>query len=310
MGQIKTMAAASLMAVMTFVAVSCGPSAYTLSIETSRPSASGVDLAGKTVSVVYMDNGQEPDSLFAASMASAFVMELEDDYFGGDSLVPVFCLDKISGSDYFSKSSMAELLVEAGTDVLFLLDSPVFGTDIEARTVPSGDGAYTAVGTIPFSVNLYAYDSMDKRDTVLLFSGSSSANVSARINGTESREGIEYILKSGMEGAAATAGSASGRRFAPEWKSEDVAFFLYDSAEWYDSYYYVNDYQWQKAMDIWMSMLDTPNLEKKACLEYNMAAACYLQGQYKLASDWLEMSKEHFSLPYVRTLEEKISSRL
>ena len=205
MGQIKTMAAASLMAVMTFAAVSCGPSAYTLSIETSRPSASGVDLAGKTVSVVYMDNGQEPDSLFAASMASAFVMELEDDYFGGDSLVPVFCLDKISGSDYFSKSSMADLLVEAGTDVLFLLDSPVFGTDIEARTVPSGDGAYTAVGTIPFSVNLYAYDSMDKRDTVLLFSGSSSANVSARINGTESREGIEYILKSGMEGA--------GRRF-------------------------------------------------------------------------------------------------
>ena len=52
MGQIKTMAAASLMAVMTFAAVSCGPSAYTLSIETSRPSVSGVDLAGFAQQVI------------------------------------------------------------------------------------------------------------------------------------------------------------------------------------------------------------------------------------------------------------------
>ena len=32
-------------------AVSCGPSAYTLSVETSQPSVSGVNLAGKTVAV-------------------------------------------------------------------------------------------------------------------------------------------------------------------------------------------------------------------------------------------------------------------
>ena len=84
-------------------AVSCGPSAYTLSVETSQPSVSGVNLAGKTVSVVYMDSGQEPDSLFAAAMASAFVSELENEYFGGDSLVPLFCIDKVASADFPTK---------------------------------------------------------------------------------------------------------------------------------------------------------------------------------------------------------------
>ena len=309
MKQNKLLKCAALTAAILSLAVSCGPSVYTLGIETSQPSVSGVNLAGKTVSVIYMDNGQEPDSLFSAAMATAFVEELENEYFGGDSLVPVYCLDERAGVDYSAKAEMVDLLVDAGSDVLFLLDSPSFGT-IETRNVQSADGSCTVSGAVPFSVTLHVYDSMDIRDTVLTFSGSTVANISAEISGNESTEGIEYILKCNMDGTASSAGTASGRKFAPSWKSENMMFFLYGSQLWYNTYYYVNDYQWQKAMDVWISMLDTPNMEKKACLEYNLATACYLQGQYRLASEWLEMSQEHFHLPYYRFLKEKITSRL
>ena len=60
-------------------AVSCGPSAYLLDIETRQPSASGINLIGKTVSVVYADKGESEDSLFSAAMSSAFASVLEDD---------------------------------------------------------------------------------------------------------------------------------------------------------------------------------------------------------------------------------------
>lgn len=310
MKQNRFWTSSALSAVFMALAVSCGPSAYTISVETSRPSASGVDLAGKTVSVVYLDSGAEPDSLFAASMASSFVSELEKEYFGGDSLVPLFCLDRLDNVDYSAKSSMVDLLVDTGADVLFLLDAPAFGADMDIRKIPAGDGSYTAAASVPFSVNLYVYDSMDKRDTVLLFSGSTAADISAPVSGNESEEGLEYILKSNMEGTASAAGAASGRKFAPAWKSEEIVFFMYGSQAWYNTYYYVNDYQWQMAMDVWMSMLGTPDMEKRACLEYNLAAACYMQGQYRLALEWLELSREHFALPYVNALEEKITSRL
>ena len=289
-------------------AVSCGPSAYLLDIETRQPSASGINLIGKTVSVVYADKGESEDSLFSAAMSSAFASVLEDDYFGGDSLVTVYCLDRQDTVDFGNKAEMVDLLVDTGSDVLFLFDSPEFGTGEIRKTGPDAAGGYVASGSFPFVVDLYVYDSMDPRDTVMHFSGSTIAEVSAEVTGSESHEGLEYILKNSLEGTARNVGTASGSKFAPAWKAEQILFFVYDSSLWYDSYFYVNDYQWQKAMDIWMSMLDTENLEKKACLEYNLSAACYLQGEFDLAEEWLDLSEKHFKLPYTDTLRKKIRS--
>ena len=48
-------------------------------------------------------------------------------------------------------------------------------------------------------------------------------------------------------------------------------------------------------------------MEKKACLEYNLAAACYILGQHSLASEWLALSQKHFHLsPYTDSLEMKL----
>ena len=286
--------------------MSCGPSAYVLDIETSHPSASGISLEGKSVSVVYLADRQDADSAFAADMASAFVSRLEDDYFEGDSIVPLFCLDKKDGVDYSSKTEMVNLLVDTGTDVVFVLDTPVFGHSVITRGEEGAGDTYVAEGAFPFSVSMYVYDALDPRDTVRQFSGSTIANVSAQVSGTESADGLEYILKSQLDGTAATVGRTSGSKFAPVWKSEEIVFFLYGSQDWYNSYYFVNDYKWQEAMDIWMSMLDTGNLEMKACLEYNLAAACYIQGHYELAKEWLDMSEKHFDLPYVSRLRQMI----
>ncbi len=297
-----------LAAALLFLSVSCGPSAYLLDVEMRRPSAAGVDIIGKAVSVVYMDNGIETDSIFAASMSSAFASRLEQDYFAGDSLITLFCLDQQPDVDYSDKENMVDLLVDTGSDVLFLFNPPVFADG--NVTVSEAAGTGTATGEFPFSVRLYVYDSMDRRDTVLQFSGSSVAKISADIGETVSDDGVMFILKSALDGTARNVGTASGEKFSPRWKAEEIVFFVYDSSAWYDTYYYVQQYQWQKAMDIWMSMLDTGNLEKKACIEYNMAAVCYILGQHELSSDWLELSEKHFDLsPYTGYLKKKIEKK-
>ena len=299
-----------LFCIMALMTVSCGPTTfYILDVETSRPSVSGVDLVGKSVSVVYVNGGDRADSLFSAELSSAFVSTLESDYFGGDSLVTMFCLDRRPDADYSDKRQMIDLLVETDSDVLFVFDTPSFSAGTTSVHVEA-DSSMTAVGSFPFSVDLYVYDSMDKRDTVRHFSGTSVAEVSASVSGTESQDGISYLLRSNLGDAARTVGKTSGGKFAPGWKAEEIFFYLYGSQEWYNTYYYVNGYRWQKAMDIWMSMLDTPNMEKKACLEYNLAAACYILGEYQLASDWLEMSENDFQLHFAPALRQKIESRL
>ena len=294
-------------AALMFLAAGCGPSAYLLDVEMRRPSASGVDLIGKTVSVAYLDSGSETDSLFASAMSSAFISSLESDYFSSDSLITLYRVGKQPGVDYSDKDIMLGLLMDTGSDVVFLFDSPAFGEGKIARSRNAETGSGTATGEFPFAVNLYVYDSMDPRDTVLQFSGSAVADVSADVGDTVSDEGVEYILKSRLENTAVKAGADSGDKFSPRWSTEQIVFFIYDSAPWYDTYYYVNDYQWKKAMDIWISMLGTENMEKKACLEYNLAAACYILGQHSLASEWLALSQKHFHLsPYTDSLEMKL----
>lgn len=296
-------------AILLPVAISCGPSVYFIDVETRQPSPAGVDLVGKTISVVYLDAGSDEDSLFSATLTDAFVRRLERDYFDGDSLISVFCLDRQDGVDYSSKTEMVDLLVETGSDVLFLFEAPAFGTEV-VTVKETGQTPVTASAAFPFSISLHVYDSMDKRDTVRTYSGNSVANVSAQITGTESAAARSSILKAELGGAAATAGESSGSKFSPRWDAEQIMFFLFSSSQWYDTYYYVEGFQWQKAMDVWMSMLGTDNLEKKACLEYNMAAACYVMGQYSLATEWLDLSAGHFSLPYTQNLKRKIENRL
>ena len=135
-------------------------------------------------------------------------------------------------------------------------------------------------------------------------------NAAADVGDTVSDDGTLFILKSGLGAVAERVGTASGEKFAPGWKQEQIIFFLFGSQAWYDTYFYVNQYEWQKALDSWMSMLDTENYEKKACIEYNIAAACYILGRYDRASEWLELSGTHFDLsPYTGYLKEKIEKK-
>ena len=70
----------SALALMVFVA--CAPSKYTMHLETRYPSKSGLDLAGKNVSVIYLENGTEFKDGFSASMAESLAYNLEKDYDG------------------------------------------------------------------------------------------------------------------------------------------------------------------------------------------------------------------------------------
>ena len=62
-------------------------------------------------------------------------------------------------------------------------------------------------------------------------------------------------------------------------------------------------------MDIWMRLLDTGNMLKRACAEYNIAAACCIMGEKELAVQWLDRADADYQLPYSSTLRSRIAAR-
>ena len=72
---------------------------------------------------------------------------------------------------------------------------------------------------------------------------------------------------------------------------------------------YADALQWKPAMDIWLKLLDTNDLLKRACAAYNLALATYMLGDYDLALLWLDRSDADNKLPMSDTLRKRIEAR-
>ena len=132
--------------VSALLLAACSPQVYPLYLDVRQPSSSGLDLARKSMSLVYMDGTNEVDSLFDRHAASALARSLEEDYFGGE---PVIGLYHIPSADSVSLEKMHSLVMDTEGDVIFVLASHL---DVPADT--------TLLSVVPLNTSLSIYDSM------------------------------------------------------------------------------------------------------------------------------------------------------
>ena len=301
---------------LALVAGACSPQTFTMNLETRQPSLSGFDLGGKSLSVVYLEEAGK-DTVFAKNLATGFAEALEKDYFGGRQAVGVYKMDKKPGADYASRDTLLNLVMDSGDDVIFLFDAPTFQEASLGEKNPSSlqspDSARVVVAKVPYSLRMYAYDSMNKADTVRTFVGNSTLN--QVIFGSEKMTEAQYRRhlwdnSVNMASQAADAGSRSAAKFKSVWKEEAFSFYYYDSTAWTDAAEAAYSFQWKRAVDKWMSLLNTKNYEKRAYAEYNLAAACFLMGDVELASQWLDQSDKDGKVYLSDSLRRKIAAKL
>ena len=99
---IRILSAAALLS----LAASCGPSRYTVPVEMRHPSKSGIDLSGKTVSMVYLDNGNARNSAVGEAFAGGFADALEEAYGTGEGSVGVYKIETKPDAAYASNSGV------------------------------------------------------------------------------------------------------------------------------------------------------------------------------------------------------------
>ena len=257
--------------------VSCAPSRYAIQVEMRHPSKSGLDLAGKIVSVVYYSGDNALENQAAENMAAGFAEVIEKDNVTGEGSVGVYRVDRKAGN-YALKDSLVNLVIQTGGDVVFLLDAEL------ADNV-------TSEGT-PVKVTLYCYDGMRKEDTVNRFIGNTVIPSSSQEN---------------LLSEALASGKRIGESFKAQWKDEQYSIAYYDSIRWYEALERADRFDWKGAMDIWFEMLDSRDVLKRAAAEYNIAVACYMLGDFDLARQWLDRSVAENDMP---TLTEAMRKRI
>ena len=302
----------SALALMMFVA--CAPSKYTMHLETRYPSKSGLDLAGKNVSVIYLENGTEFKDGFSASMAESLAYNLEKDYGTGEGSVGVFRMTKSAGGDYASKDTLFNLLMDTGSDLVFLIDTIRFGemtvggpSKVSYATVP--DPSTVNLGSIPFNLRLYSYDAMNASEEVKNFGGTAIAQPEVYSNGTLSSEQLKAGAYKALPAEGWAAGEMLSKSFASQWKVEGYSIIYFDSPKWIAAAEKADQLDWKGAMDIWFELLDSKDVLKRSSAAYNIALSCYMLGDYKLAEEWLDLSDKDSELPLSSALRTRIQER-
>lgn len=296
------------------IAVSCGPSKHAIHVEMRHPSKTGIDLAGKNISVVYLENDNAVSTDFAESMADGFAYTLEQDYGTGNSSIGIYRMRQIPGADYSQRDSLFNILMDTGSDVVFLIDTLKFGSmavggPSRVTYASSPDSSYVSSGSVPYTLKLYCYDGMGKEDKVQAFGGTSLARPEVYSNGKD--DSTIATLKSwkalGKEGW--DAGVLVAESFKSQWKHEQYSVVYYDGDKWYKALERASQYDWKGAMDIWLNLLSTNDLMKRSCAEYNLSVACYMLGDYQLAVEWLDLSDKDNKLPISDALRKRIDAR-
>lgn len=291
---------------------SCDPQAFSLNVEMRYPSKSGLDLAGKSLAVVYLERDSQKDSVFNEYLANGFASSLEKEYFGGEQAVNLYRKTLDAEGDWSSADSLRSLVMSTGDDVVFLFDSPEFGNvSVSDRQVSPGDTALFYDVSVPLKIRLYAYDSMGGKDTVMVWNGSRVLKQTVSADVYTSREDVPEMLWKSMSVSGETVGQMSSKIFMPTWTAEQYTVVYYDTPEaWNKASEAAYDFKWKEAMSIWMTLLDTGNLSKRACAEYDIALACYMLGDNALALKWLDQSDADSKLSLSAGLRKRILARM
>lgn len=294
---------------------SCSPEIYTYYLDVRRPSDSGLDLARKSMALVYMDGEVPADTAFNRSMASSLARALEEDYFGGQEVIGIYRIPK---ADSLSLDLMHSLVMDTGEDVIFLLTSalgePVMETNQEVHNARSVDSAYVCPAQVPLNTALYIYDSMGD-DVVRRFNGNTVLRPLVYNSGITPAENLKDKARLATAGGEAEkVGERISQRFISNWQTESFSFYYYDdsnSERWIDAIGSTMDGKFAAAIDAWAPFLQGNDDRQRACACYNMALAFYMMGDTGLSARWLESANNLYpDLVLIPGLQKRIEARM
>ena len=278
------------------------------------PGKAGVDLSGKIVSVVYLENDDAYANVFNEAMADGFAYSIEQDYGTGEGSIGIYRMRSHPDAVYSSRDSLVNILMDTGSDVVFLFDSLKFGPmtmgGISKVASPvSPDSAFISTGAMQFTMKLHSFDAMDRNEQVKTFSGTSTASPDVYSNGQEAFETLIRRAWQNLSEEGWNAGIQVASSFRSQWKHEQYSLTYFDNEKWYKALDRAEAYDWKGAMDIWMTLLSANDPLRRSCAAYNIATACYMLSEYGLAEEWLDQSDKENKLPYSDALRKRIQER-
>jgi len=263
---------------------SCSPQAYTMLVDIRYPSDKGVDLTGKSISVLYLQSPSSSDRTFCDALSDGLVKGLESDYFEGEPSVDIFSIPMVADVSYASRDTLINYVMTTGSDVVILVDNPEF-SNLKGNTIDC-------------TSKIYLYDSMNSKDELIKLTRKDQISSALEASPTFVSD-AQYI------------GYCFARYCAANWQEEQYSVLYFDDyGPWYQALDLAYQLKWKEAMEVWLTLTQTDNLTKRSSAAYNLALGCYMLGEYPIALEWLDSSDKDMPLSLSDGLRKRIKARM
>lgn len=293
--------------VLLLITGSCGPMINIMEVDVRLPATRPLNIMGRNMAVFtpQYDSVTLTDSVLLNRFAQAFADGLASQASLPKGSVPLFShycgsepLGTLEQPDY-----VLRLALDTGADLVFMVDSVTIG-DFQI------EDPYLIT---PVLSVVRVYDAESVRFTQYI---PISDTVAWEFWMPDDEETI-VIPKNAfvdLQKAAVYLGERTSRSFLDQWETQDRVVFVYDKRAWNRAYDHALNFEWDKAMEIWLELLEGTNAKEVACAAFNLALACEMQGHFELAEKWLELSRKTYNMPetsyYLELLKDRNKQKM
>ena len=313
-----------LLAICPLFAVSCGVEHRLVEVQALSPAVSPTNFSNKDFAIftsLYALGTPEDyvlrnDSLLMNEVAVGMKETFEKSVLFSDYDIPIYNLyfyhsREDSVTYRIDASYLQSLLEETGSRafvIIHSLDLEPFQTMDRQYDDRYGYFYYGATRA-PFEMaaTLFDMDSItpvsDRREYAdTLIWGYSDYNLQDVQSSLLSLEEANYA-------AAYEIGTRYANRFVPYWENIRRFYFVASSADWRTAARYVDEYNWQGAVDLWAKYTGSENSKIASYAAFNTAFGCEMLGFYDLSMEWLTYAKSKYYFGFIDGYQDIIRKR-
>lgn len=302
---------------VALIASSCGPILQTISIETKTPAKYDVKLADKNISVfTTIDHNVQRyqiegfimnDSTLMVEFSKGFARQIEASLQYPTSTIPVY--NHFLPESFMPDSAyIINLARQTSSDILIIVDGvTVQMPTLKTQRINAAIDYPSKIMVMPAAYKLNVYDAVTVKK-VATITGVDTMYVEVMNN-----EAVRLLtIKDGVISTANDIIPALGKKvaadFVPTWREERRFLYVYPGGRWINAFVLASNFEWEKAMEVWMAELETKSAEKKAAAAFNIAVACEITEKLDLVEEWLNYAYKQYPLQSIESYRKRIRS--
>lgn len=299
----------------TLLFTSCAPQAKYFYVDVQSNRESYLPINAPEYGIFPVTKDRDADSLCIVNAALGMADKIEKDHQLKNGTIEIFEVpnseftgftnNNESQQQQYNKSYATDLMLKTGQhNQIFLSD--IRFSNVKDATVAYGYNSSELKNLIvPYSVKMSVYNALT--DTLICNRVVNDSIILQAVCTKTDLNNLNSIAYRYLPDISRKLGEILASSLTPQWETQEKLLISYSgNKEWEKAYQLAYKFKWKEAIDIWMKLASVDSPKKSSCAAYNIAVACQITEDYKLAKKWAEFGLKKYNFRELALLYQEV----